>query len=1122
MKSLVSPWRSISAKIFGVVGFLVALTVVALTLKNSFDLQKILQSQLLDRAVSDSAAAANGVGSILDRWADPLEVVLKQVLVEESADQRKAIASTYLRGRDDYLAIQIFRVRKEEKESVVFDFTENQENVLFEKRNPDTVKERIKAHNSSKLDIILQSGRKYQIESLTHELRLPTVNLWRIFAVSGAEEQLVVVLSAWAAPLINSLRESEIIESFIVNRSGRVLVSRNAKEMATRKSYASYDLVADALRGRSSQGSEDGYEGDQRKWVGGYFALPKWGLVSVVQQDQEVAYQEIYNSIQSAALWGSLLIMLSILMSYFAANGLSKPLKKVVSATGEIAQGNFETSIPVKNRDEIGLLSHSVNIMAQKIRVLLLEQVAQAEVKKDLETAQMVQETLFPKPDRHQDILRVSGYSISASETGGDWWGHYSTGDGVEYVFIADAMGHGVPAALVTAVAYSSCMTLAHMLQDARQIYTPSQILQRVNRVLYEAVEGKISMTFFAMMVDYHKGEITFANAGHNLPILIPADPKDKRIKRRVKSLDKISPYAPISLSAKGTILGVESNAQFKEKSMRLKPGDKFFLFTDGLIECKSPDGGMWGRKVLLEKLMGFCEGSPEEIKTKVVNEAFSFFGDVPRDDDLTVVVVEFPVGAVVGGYRSDDKVVMDGQTKFFVAEPGGLDHKAVKDESSAPKETPKAPDPKIRVAEHPSEDENPQSLPFIPPPPEEEADLTVVAPSAPLELELPAVPNLEDEGSIPLKEEAPDEKASEESSNPEVLELPSLPSLEEEGTPSVAHEGPSVELSEAPSELPPLPLESDGMKEEESLESSGLIQEELTQVVTMPEAQELNLENPQLTLGEVSENDELPASLALDLGESKSEEEGGTEPSIPPPPLTDESLGDGGEFDLSKEGSFSLAQDFELPLSLDESEKDSMAMNDLADPSAALSADVELNLSEPLKEPLDSSEWNLSDEVNSEAPSIPLPPLPPLPSFDLTEDESQPQAEQKFDHKVPPPPTITLFDDETQDEPSFSLKSPWPLPGEEAIKESDLEASSIAAFEIDEVEELALEVEGHSPGIEQEVEDVLNEVDDEEEKASPQGLDSPPFPIDVDEGEKDEADEQDDDEDVIVLGDAS
>jgi hypothetical protein len=250
----------------------------------------------------------------------------------------------------------------------------------------------------------------------------------------------------------------------------------------------------------------------------------------------------------------------------------------------------------------------------------------------------MVQSTFFPRSESQNGPIYMTGFYQPASECGGDLWGHFELEPGVEFFFIGDAMGHGAPAALVTAMAYSTTMTIADVVRDHSGMRdSPARVLERMNRIIHEAVRGTISMTFFACVIDTKRGLMTFANAGHNFPVIIPTDRDDPRAPTDKRNLR----VPPISLKLRGTPLGMDANTKYHDKTIALRPGDKVLYFTDGLIECSSPKGEVWGRKYLIEQAVDTALLPPTEMKDELLSRAFTFFANKPLDDDVTAVVVE-------------------------------------------------------------------------------------------------------------------------------------------------------------------------------------------------------------------------------------------------------------------------------------------------------------------------------------------------------------------------------------------------------------------------------------------------------------------------------------------------
>jgi sigma-B regulation protein RsbU (phosphoserine phosphatase) len=259
----------------------------------------------------------------------------------------------------------------------------------------------------------------------------------------------------------------------------------------------------------------------------------------------------------------------------------------------------------------------------------------------------MVQAAFFPKEGAREGAgedpgavateltdLEVSGFFQAATECGGDWWGTFPCPDGSVFVCIGDATGHGAAAALLTAMAYSCCMTAAAMMhEDQGRRDSPGRLLSRLNQLLLASVGGGRNMTFFVAHFDLAAGVLTYANAAHNFPFLVPASANDDRLTggRRHQSL--VLP---------GPLLGSDAKAVYPEATIPLRPGDRLVLFTDGLIEGKGKNGRPWGRKRLSDAVAAAAAGgaaNPADLVAALRSGAFSHFGETQVADDVTIVV---------------------------------------------------------------------------------------------------------------------------------------------------------------------------------------------------------------------------------------------------------------------------------------------------------------------------------------------------------------------------------------------------------------------------------------------------------------------------------------------------
>jgi len=263
------------------------------------------------------------------------------------------------------------------------------------------------------------------------------------------------------------------------------------------------------------------------------------------------------------------------------------------------------------------------NIAIAVKNIELLESVKdKVRLEKELETAKAVQENLFPTDNPHYEDFDITGFFDPAGECGGDWWG-YILSRGKLLLFIGDVTGHGVPAALITATVRTYCTNL-ELLKEVlpEQLFSPRNILKNLNSMLVQSTSNSHVMTFFVSEYDPQSRKLTFANAGHNLPWVY----------RKGKSKVEI-------LKARGLRLGDVSSAEFHERSVVLNEGDVILWYTDGLTEGENPDGRQYGKKRTKQILTETAHLSSAEIQKAIIEDAYNFFADEPKKDDITLVV---------------------------------------------------------------------------------------------------------------------------------------------------------------------------------------------------------------------------------------------------------------------------------------------------------------------------------------------------------------------------------------------------------------------------------------------------------------------------------------------------
>ena len=152
----------------------------------------------------------------------------------------------------------------------------------------------------------------------------------------------------------------------------------------------------------------------------------------------------------------------------------------------------------------------------------------------------------------------------------------------------------------------------------------PAEVLTAVNNVL-TGNSSEMFVTVWLGVLDLRTGELTAANAGHEYPFMMQPGRGFELVK---------DPH--------GIVLGAMEGFPYEQYTLRLEPGAKLFLYTDGIPEASDKDGKFFGLDRTLEALNSTEEGTPEEILNAVHGAVKVFAGDAPQFDDMTMMCLHF------------------------------------------------------------------------------------------------------------------------------------------------------------------------------------------------------------------------------------------------------------------------------------------------------------------------------------------------------------------------------------------------------------------------------------------------------------------------------------------------
>ena len=250
----------------------------------------------------------------------------------------------------------------------------------------------------------------------------------------------------------------------------------------------------------------------------------------------------------------------------------------------------------------------------------LADQAAQRErMNREIEIAREVQQRLFPQRIPQIAGVDLAGMCRPASEVGGDYYDLIEMEDGHLGFAIGDVSGKGISAALIMASLRAS---LRGLVLDAPGDL--AKMMQKVNRLVYEASSSSRYATFFFATLNPHTREFQYVNAGHNPPVVV------KDVSGELRRLE-----------ACGPVVGLLPLAAYEARSLILEPGDLLIAYTDGISEAMTAEDEEWGETRMLDAVPRRPTPSATEVLEKIFRAADEFTSGAEQHDDMTLLVMK-------------------------------------------------------------------------------------------------------------------------------------------------------------------------------------------------------------------------------------------------------------------------------------------------------------------------------------------------------------------------------------------------------------------------------------------------------------------------------------------------
>ncbi len=362
-------------------------------------------------------------------------------------------------------------------------------------------------------------------------------------------------------------------------------------------------------------------------------ALPLFGtdgkvtaIMSIVKPMNEIK-EHRRNFLRSIIISATILTLLFIaLYAFLLYMGIIRPILFVTYETSHLAEHHGELTgllKKIRHRNEIGKLANSVEKMSRDMNKYI-EDLTHATAEKErlgaeLNVAKQIQSEMLPRvfpPYKDHPEIELYASMTPAKEVGGDFYDFYMLDDDHFAMVVGDVSGKGVPAALFMVITKT-------LLKDASaHTCNPAQIFERVNNILCEGNDSGLFVTCWLGILTLSTGELNFANAGHNAPI--------------IETGGKIN-----YLSTKPNLmLAAMDNIPYTNNTITMNRGDRLFIYTDGITEATNDYDELYGENRLLNILKSVQgkEKSPRDILDIVRNDLDDFVLEAPQFDDITML----------------------------------------------------------------------------------------------------------------------------------------------------------------------------------------------------------------------------------------------------------------------------------------------------------------------------------------------------------------------------------------------------------------------------------------------------------------------------------------------------
>ena len=364
-------------------------------------------------------------------------------------------------------------------------------------------------------------------------------------------------------------------------------------------------------------------DGEKVKFM--YTEAEGYYIVSVLPEEEAYKVREVatyVNVFMEVMAFAVLFAMIFNLIKLIVV----KSMNKVNASLAKITDGELDEVVKVDNTYEFNELSEDINHTVDKLKEYIDE--ANARINAEIEYAKNIQQSALPHAFPNDNKYEIFALMEAAKGVGGDFYDFYkTTRHGVNFM-IADVSGKGIPGAMFMMRSKAELHTLTETGIPVNEVFTYG------NERLCEGNDAGMFVTAWEGNINLETGDVHFANAGHNPPVIMRTDGTVEYI--RGKS---------------GFVLAGMEGVKYPLQELKMNEGDVIFLYTDGVVEATNSKNELYGEDRLIECLKRVDTSlGMDYVCCEVIGDVGAFVGEAEQFDDITMLALKYK-----GNHENED-----------------------------------------------------------------------------------------------------------------------------------------------------------------------------------------------------------------------------------------------------------------------------------------------------------------------------------------------------------------------------------------------------------------------------------------------------------------------------------